>query len=182
MPISIDELKTGSPDAFQTLIDQFAERVVQTCHGFVRHAEDAEDIAQEVFLEVYRSVRRFRGQAKLETWIYRICVNKSLDHLRQQRRKKRLADLRDVFFAKHKTSRTPHDDLVADERNRILDEQIETLAENQRIALVLSQYTKLTNKQIAGVMGITEAAVESLLHRARANLKKRLAHYFEKKG
>lgn len=179
----IDELKKGSQQAFRTLIEQYSQNVVSTCHSFVKNAADAEDIAQEVFLEVYKSVRSFRSDADLNTWLYRIAINKSLDFLRKQKRKKRIADLRGLFLFKKAQNHTdigPHAQLEDAERNEILHQQVGLLPENQQIALVLSQYEQMSNAAVADVMGISVLAVESLLHRARANLRKNLEKYFEK--
>ncbi len=176
----IEQLKRGSQEAFQALVAECSHNVIGTCYGFLGNAEDAEDVAQDVFIEVYKSVHRFRKESDLNTWIYRIAINKSLDLLRKRKRKKRIGDLRALFHAKAKPADTPHQRLEETERKEILHQQIELLAENQRIALVLSQYEKLNNRQIATIMGTSEAAVESLLHRARANLRKHLAAYFEK--
>lgn len=180
----IDELKQGSQQAFRTLAEQYSQKVVSTCYRFVKNSEDAEDIAQEVFLEVYKSIRMFRSDADLNTWLYRIAVNKSLDFLRRKKRKKRVADLRSLFqFTKSavSTDSSPQTQLEDQERQEILRQQIDLLSENQHIALILSQYEQLSNARIAEIMGTSESAVESLLHRARENLRKNLAKYFEKK-
>ena len=176
----IDELKKGSHQAFRTLSERYCHDVVKTCYSFVNSRADAEDIAQEVFIEIYKSIRQFRKESDLGTWIYRICINKSLDFLRKQQRKKRIADLRGLFLLKNAPLSSPHNQLEEKERREILREQIALLAENQRIALVLSQYDRLSNKRIAEIMETSVSAVESLLHRARVNLRKNLANYFEK--
>ena len=176
----IEELKKGSPEAFQALVEQYSHDVISTCYSFVNSREDAEDVAQEVFLEVYKSIRQFRKDADLNTWIYRISINKSLDFLRKQKRKKRIADLRGLFLFQNRPSSSPHQQLEEKERREILQEQIGLLAENQRIAIVLSQYDRLSNKQIAQIMETSESAVESLLHRAKVNLHKNLRKYFGK--
>ena len=175
----IEELKKGSQAAFRTLVEQYSQKVISTCYSFSNSTDDAEDIAQEVFLEVYRSIHLFKSQAELDTWIYRIAVNKSLDFLRKQKRKKRIADLKQLFQLKNTPQSTPDRHLEQKERKEILKNQIRLLPENQRIALVLSQYDKMSNKQIAEIMRTTESAVESLLHRAREKLKKNLQKYFE---
>ena len=180
----IDRLKKGSSEAFRTLVEQSSQKVVNTCYGFVKNASDAEDIAQEVFLEVYKSIRTFRSDADLNTWLYRIAVNKSLDFLRKQKRKKRITDLRGLFLfkkAKNSTDIAPGDHLEQKERQELLREQIDLLPENQKIALILSQYEQMPNARIADIMDTTESAVESLLHRARENLRKNLEKYFQKK-
>jgi RNA polymerase sigma-70 factor (ECF subfamily) len=176
----IEELKKGSPEAFRTLVERFSHDVIKTCYSFVNSRDDAEDIAQEVFIEIYKSIRQFRKEANLNTWIYRISINKSLDFLRKQKRKKLLADLATLFLVKNRPSISSHQQLEENERKKILQEQIALLPENQRVTLILSQYDRLSNKKIAEIMETSESAVESLLHRARANLRKNLAKYFEK--
>ena len=179
----IEELKQGSQQAFQALVAQSSRQVISTCYALVHSMEDAEDVAQDVFIEVYRSIRRFRSDSDLNTWVYRIAINKSLDLLRKRKRKKRFGDLRGLFTAKTQTIHTPgpYQQLEEKERKELLLQQIGLLPENQRIALVLSQYEKRSNKRIGEILGVSEGAVEALLRRARENLKKKLAVYFEKK-
>jgi RNA polymerase sigma-70 factor (ECF subfamily) len=176
----IEELKKGSPKAFRALVERFSHDVVNTCYSFVNSRDDAEDIAQEVFIEIYKSIRQFRKESDLNTWIYRISINKSLDFLRAQKRKKRIADLKSLFIMKNRSSKSSHQQLEEKERKKILQEQIALLPENQRITMVLSQYERKSNKQIAEILKTSESAVESLLHRARTNLRKNLEKYFKK--
>ncbi len=174
-----EDITKDSPEVFSALVEQFSQDVISTCYSFVKSREDAEDVAQEVFLEIFKSVHQFRKEADLKTWIYRISINKSLDFLRKQKRKKRIADLRGLFTSKNRLSSSPHQNLEEKERKQILHEKMGLLAENQRIALVLSQFDKLSNKEIAEIMETSESAVESLLHRARENLRKQLGKYFK---
>jgi RNA polymerase sigma-70 factor, ECF subfamily len=176
----IKELKNGSSEMLRALVDRHSKAVISTCYSFVQNKDDAEDIAQEVFIEVFRSINQFRNESDMGTWLYRICVNKSLDHLRKQKRKKRIADLKRSFLFKGEPANSPHHQLEEQERKELLRGQIALLPENQRIALILSQYNRLTNKKIAEVMETTESGVESLVTRARANLRKNLEKYFEK--
>ena len=80
----LTHLIQGDPEAFDALITEYQDRVVSTCARFVRNLQDAEDVAQEVFLEVYQSVGGFRGQSRLSTWIYRIATNVSMDHFKRK--------------------------------------------------------------------------------------------------
>lgn len=86
--MQIEELKKGSPEAFKALVEQHSHDIISTCCSFVNSREDAEDVAQEVFIEVYKSIRQFNKEANLNTWIYRICINKSLDFLRKQHKRR----------------------------------------------------------------------------------------------
>lgn len=180
--MSIQNKKTSNPlqDTFKDLVDQHSHEVVKTCYSFVNNKEDAEDVAQEVFIEIYKSIQHFNNKSDIGTWIYRISINKSLDFLRKKNRKKRIADLKGLFLHKNRQTSTPHQDMEESERKEILHQQIALLAENQRIAIVLSQFDRLSNKKIAEIMKTSESAVESLLHRAKTNLRENLAKYFEK--
>ena len=178
----IEELKRGSQEAFQSLVAQCSRHVISTCYAMLNSMEDAEDMAQDVFIEVYKSIRRFRNESDLNTWIYRIAINKSLDLLRKRKRRKMFSDLRGLFQEKVRPTSSPHQRLEEKERKEILLQQIGLLVEKQRIALILSQYERLSNKRVAEILGISEGAIEALLHRARANLRKNLALYFEKKA
>jgi RNA polymerase sigma-70 factor (ECF subfamily) len=168
-------------------VEQHQYKVMNTCYGFVHNEEDAEDLAQEVFLEVYNSIGTFREESKLSTWIYRICVTKSLDFLRKQKRKKRVGFLRAMFSQDQDLEQlpsspatNPHVHLEQRERAEILRQAVDSLAENQKIAMTLSQYEDFSYQEIADVMDTTLSAVESLLHRAKKNLRKKLYHYYEK--
>lgn len=179
-------LKTRQAAAFQELIERYQYRVVNTCYGFVHNREDAEDIAQEVFLEVYQSIEKFRGDAKLSTWIHRISVTKSLDFLRKHNRKKRFGRLRRIFGRDQEidqipapASHNPHRHLEQQERARILKQAVDSLPENQRIAITLHKYDGFSYKDAADIMGTSVSSVESLLHRAKKNLQKRLSAYYE---
>ena len=181
--MDIDLLKSGNQEAFRLLVDEYSQKIIETCYRFLNDKHHAEDVAQEVFIEVYRSVGQFRGESELNTWIYRIAVNKSLDFLRKQKRKKTIIDMAE-FFTRRNAKKTeaidPHQILEDSERRKILNSQIEKLPENQKAAILLKQDKVLTNKEIAEVMETSESAVEALLHRARQTLRKRLEKLYKK--
>lgn len=86
----IHQLQQGKQAAFSKLLDDYQQRVFSTCISFVPNKEDAEDIAQDVFLEVFKSIAKFKGNSKLSTWIYRIATNKCLEFIRKKTPKKDL--------------------------------------------------------------------------------------------
>lgn len=182
----IREIQGGASSAFKELVEQYQDLVVNTCYGFVHNHEDAEDIAQEVFIAVYKSVGSFREDAKLSSWLYRIAVNKSLNFIKANKRRKWISSIQTLLgseekpkeFADTKAS-NPQADLEQQERVRILHRAIDSLAENQKIAFALSKYEGLSYKDIADVMGTTVSAVESLLNRAKNNLQKKLYNYYK---
>jgi len=184
--ILISQLKHGDRQAFRTLVDQYQGKVLNTCYGFLHNRQDAEDTAQEVFLEIFRSISSFHESSSLGTWIYRISITRSLDHLRRMKRKKRMAVLvrligREKGDAEEPiNTENPHDQLEEKERVLILRKAVEKLADNQRIAVTLHRYQGFKYEEIAGIMDISMSAVESLLHRAKKNLQKILYNYYAK--
>jgi RNA polymerase sigma-70 factor, ECF subfamily len=182
----LNEVKAGKAAAFKTLVEQYHDRVINTCYGFVRNREDARDVAQDVFIEIYQSLENFREEAKLSTWIYRISVTKSLDFLRRKNRKKRMGKFKRLFNIDDVAERleqpsgsNPDKNVEKMERDRILQQAIDRLPENQKIAVTLSKYEGFSNKEISGIMNTSVSSVESLIHRAKVNLKKKLYRYYD---
>jgi RNA polymerase sigma factor (sigma-70 family) len=156
--------------------------------NIVQGIEDAEDITQEVFIEVYHSMNDFNEQSAVSTWIYRIAVNKSLDFLRTKKRKKRFAFLTRLFHPEtgeqlHEASHFDHPGVALEnkERSQILFKAISKLPENQQTAFVLRKIEGFTQKEIAQIMNLSEKAVESLVQRAKENLKKSLGNFYHQR-
>jgi RNA polymerase sigma-70 factor (ECF subfamily) len=184
----LKKLKSGDSEAFQALLAQFQGRVRSICHRFLRNAEDAEDTAQDVFVDVYLALPEFREEAELSTWIYRIAVTRSIDAIRKKKRKKRLDEVRGVFTRgiALETAQTPSTAdpaclLEGQERALVLRRAVESLPEKQRTAITLAKYEELGNKEIADIMGTTLVSVESLIYRANRNLRRKLFKYYARK-
>jgi RNA polymerase sigma-70 factor, ECF subfamily len=96
-PDLIQQLRGGDKAAFKILFENFKSRVFNTCISYLQHTEEAEEITQDVFIEIYRSIGTYKGESTLSTWIYRISVNKCLDFLRHRKRKKRAGFLVSLF-------------------------------------------------------------------------------------
>ena len=174
-------------EQFRKLVGEYQEMVINTCYRFVFNHEDAEDLAQEVFVEVYRSLEQFRAESKLSTWIYRIAVTKSLDHLRRMKRIKRFGSLKRIIGINDPASEiastpgdTPPETLEENERARILQSALNALPDNQRAAFLLSKQDGYSNQEIADLLKTSVSAVESLVHRAKKNLHDRLYAYYKK--
>jgi RNA polymerase sigma-70 factor (ECF subfamily) len=181
----IQNLKSGSSFAFNALVTEYQEKVFNTCYGFLRNREDAEDTAQEVFIEVYFSIAEFRHDSKLKTWIYRIAVNKSLDHIRLRKRKKRFTRFEQFIGLGHKDVQNlssagsdPQSCIENNECAKMLLIAIEKLPVSQKVAFILHKYEDLSYAEISLVMDVSLPAVESLLHRAKNNLKNKLHKYY----
>ncbi len=185
----IEQLKQGSQAAFKKLVENHQSLVVNTCYGLVHNREDAEDIAQDVFVEVYRNIQQFRADAKLSTWLYRIAVNRSLNHIRDNKKHKWFQSFEDEAAAKNRElhqvrssdSDEPEYDLENKQRAVILKEAIDSLPKNQKVAFTLSKYEELSYQEIAEVMDLSVSSVESLLFRAKKGLQNKLYKCYKKK-
>jgi RNA polymerase sigma-70 factor (ECF subfamily) len=184
----IEQLKLKDERAFKTIVDTWQDMVYNTVLGIVQNAEDAEDVSQEVFIQVYESIKNFKGESKFSTWIYRIAVTKSLDLLRRKKRKKRFAFIQSLFGKNDELINDPpdfyHPGVAAENKENaaVLFKAIAALPENQQTAFVLSKIEGLSYLEVSEVMQMTEASVDSLLHRAKTNLRKTLGdHYRDSK-
>jgi RNA polymerase sigma-70 factor (ECF subfamily) len=173
-------LRNGEESAFRELVTLFQDKVFNTALGLLQHHTEAEDIAQEVFIQVFRSIQQFKGGSLLSTWIYRITVTKSLDHLRSKKRKKRFGFVASLFTESNVPVYEPedfnHPGVLQESKEdaALLFKMIDQLPENQRTAFILSKVEELSYCEIAGILNTTESAVDSLLQRAKQNLRKKL--------
>ncbi|MFM2191399.1 MAG: hypothetical protein RLZZ118_356 [Bacteroidota bacterium] len=168
-------LQIKSRDAFDFLMKQYSLQVINTCYKFILNKEDAEDIAQDVFVEVYLSIHSFRGDAKLSTWIYRIAVTKCLDEIKKRNRKKHI-----ITFAKkiHLSevanwligADNPEHNLHAKDKRNEIFVLLNTLPDNQRVAYTLRKIEGYSNIEIAEIMNISISSVESLNFRAKQKI------------
>jgi RNA polymerase sigma-70 factor, ECF subfamily len=183
----IKKLKIGNDEAFRIVVDKYQKMVLNCSYKFLRNRESAEDLTQEVFLEVFESINSFRAESKLSTWIYRITVTKSLNDLKSMKRKKRFATLLHLFGEDEVEKQiaapgnmSPDKNLENQDRARVLNLALEKLPENQRIAFTLSKYNEMSYEEISGILNTSISSVESLIHRAKTNLKKKLYNYYKK--
>ena len=177
-------LKKKDRRAFKEIVETWQDMVFNTAIGFLQNAEDAEDTAQEVFMQVYESVASFKEESKLSTWIYRITVSKCLDHVRKKKRKKRFAFLQSLYGKNENLLIDPpdffHPGVKAENKENaaVLFKAIEKLPENQKIAFVLNKVENLSYREIGDVMNVSESAVDSLLQRAKKNLQTTLKEHY----
>ncbi len=179
----IQGLIDGNEEAARWLVDNHQLRVFNICLGFLRNKHDAEDIAQDVFVEVIRNAASFRGDAKVSTWLHRIAVNRSLNYIRSSKRRRLWLELNP--FSGNSAGDAAgipvaggNDLLEQEDLKHGLECAIDSLPQNQRIAFTLSKLEDLSYQEIAGVMNLSLPAVESLIHRAKMNLQKRLKKFF----
>lgn len=181
----LNDLRNGRESAFRSLVERYQGLVLNCVFRFVREKETAQDLTQEVFLEVYRSLPGFRGEAQLSTWIYRIAVARSLNHLKAMKRQKRFAFVTSLFGdgpdhveVAAGASEDPVAVLENKERARVLDAALNTLPESQRVAFTLSKVEGMSYQEIALVLNVSVSSVESIIHRARVRLRSELMEYY----
>lgn len=164
-----ERIAKGDKTAFKELFEEYNSSVLNLCYAIVRDRFDAEDLTQEVFVEVYCSIGSYKGKSKLSTWIYRIAINKSLNFVKKQK-------VRRIFLGKEKQNKpnpiTDQTDwrLREQQYKLHLDRALSRLPAKQRTAFVLYMYEELPQKEIASIMNCSLASVEVSIHRARKNV------------
>ena len=175
----------GETSAFEELVRRNAPKVNTLIYRFLGDPGQVEDLTQEVFLRVYRTSQRYQPTAKFSTWLYRIAANLSFNVLRARRRGQPVQlevgysedgepFYRDVPDGRHVP---PHDHLDAEELRAKVAEAIESLPENQKVAIILNKYEQKSYEDIAAILDCSTMAVKSLLSRARGNLRVALGRY-----
>lgn len=179
----IENITKGDENAFRELIDLYKNKVYNTIYQFTQNHDDTQDISQDVFMEIFLSANKFRNESSVATWIYRIAVNKAINYIKKNKYHRLTLKLKNVFFTTHKdesfpepydTSILPDAKLENNELALLLQNAINTLPENQKTAFILHKSEDLSYKEISEIMKISLASVESLMHRARKNLQKKL--------
>jgi RNA polymerase sigma-70 factor, ECF subfamily len=182
----IGGIVAGREEAFRTLVETYKDYVFRVCMSFVHHVQEAEDLAQEVFIEIFESAGKFRQESKLSTWIYKIAVNKTINHIRRRKRSEWFNILDPLYSSreKRKIEAPDYDEadygMERDEKHRYLYDSIDSLPTNQKVAFTLHKLDGMSYQEIASVMDLSLSSVESLIHRAKMNLQKKLYHYFRK--
>ncbi len=183
----IKQLKLGNEEAFKKLVELYKDRVYNTCLGLLHQQQDAEDITQEVFIQIWDSITSFREDAALMTWIYRIAVQKSLELIRYRKTQKRKSFFESMLGNKNDPDEVSDSDfcvhpgiiLEQKERAEVLFRAIKQLPEQQRVAFTLHKVEGLSYREMAEVMETTLSAVEALMHRAKKSLQEELYEYYK---
>jgi RNA polymerase sigma-70 factor (ECF subfamily) len=184
-------VRADEPGAFEELVENYQHRLVAVMHHVVGSADEAEDLAQEVFLRVYRARKKYRPRCKFSTWLFTIANNLALNALRSRQRKPvvplnvhdsgvlgpRPAEQLVRDRAGPPSQRVQQQELVA-----VIQRALEGLNERQRMAVILNKFEDMNYQEIAEVMGLTTQAVKSLLSRARTNLRAALQDYIYMDG
>lgn len=186
-------VRDDDPAAFAELVQRFQHRLLAVLHHLLGNRDEAEDLAQEVFLRVYRHRKRYSPKAKFSTWLFTIANNLALNALRNRKRRPvqpleisesgTLAhEPQQLLADTHSSTSFPARRLHQEELAVVIRQALDTLNERQRLAIILNKYEDMNYADIAQVMGLTTKAVKSLLSRARAKLRECLQGYIEIDG
>jgi len=177
----------GDRDKYRLLVERYQPVVFRTCMGFLHDKDDADDLSQDIFIQAWQALPTFKGKSAFSTWIYRIAVNAALNKVRKTSGNYLLQRLDRILGTGKQelpcisVDENPEDLIIRDEHRQWVQKALGSLPENQRTAIVLSKYDDLSQKEIAEIMHTTEGAVEALIQRAKANLRKKLSVPLKKK-
>lgn len=183
------EQTSAAPPPVEEILRDHAPRVYNLARRILGNDADAEDVTQEVLVQVLQKLQTFRGEASFATWLHRITVNAALAHRRKRsyREEGRVhAELEKVFEEQvqhlkpvRRWSVRPDEEVLDGERQRVIESAISQLPENYRDVYVLADVEGLPNVEVADILGLHVPGVKSRLHRARLMLRDSLAPYFE---
>jgi RNA polymerase sigma-70 factor (ECF subfamily) len=175
----------GDTAAFRELFERYKNRILNVSYRFVRNASVAEDIAQEVLIKIYEKKVAFRTNTKFSTWVYRVAANASLDHVRKKKffgfSLDQPIDGDDESHStaeviSDKDANSPSDDLEKKELKRMVEKALDSLPDNLRLPILLSQFEEKSYQEIAEILGISVKAVERRIYHAKEVLRGKLQY------
>ncbi|OFX19249.1 MAG: hypothetical protein A2041_06285 [Bacteroidetes bacterium GWA2_31_9b] len=182
----LEKIAQKDEQAFRIFVEKYHPLVLNVCNNILNNYDDSMDISQEVFIKIYETIDKFRGESKISTWLYRIAVNKSLNYLRSKKHQKWFSSLDVIFGDESKkqdiADNTPiiGDQIETDENKKALQHAINRLPDKQKTAITLNSFEELPYKEIAEIMMISVTEVGVLINRAKQNLNKYIVNYYEK--
>ena len=185
----IAEIRRGNAEALEDLVSRYESKVYNLAYKMLGNREDAEDVLQDTFLNVVRSLKGFKQKASFSTWLYRVATNAALTRLRQRSRRDKsesefldeVYSIRDAAHAEERLvdwSDRPAQQLLDTEAKRVMEAAINELPEIYRVVFILRDVQGLPAAEVADVLDLSVPAVKSRLHRARLFLRNRLSDYF----
>jgi len=171
------KFKKGDKFAFRQLVEKYQNSVINACYRFLRNKEEAEEVAQEVFLKVYLSLNTYQPKTKFSTWLFKIVVNSCLNKLRDK--KKFSASQLDEDFPAPSEDQ-PDKSLEQEELRMLVRNAVDSLPENQRAVILLNQYENFSYQDMAKILDCSVSAIESRLFRAKESLRTKLSQYIKK--
>ncbi len=176
----IRKVAAGDQEAFCEIARANRNMVINVCFSLLNDKERSEEVAQDVFLQIYKKAGEFKGKSKLSTWIYRIAVNRALNARRRDQFFKKREIIRqktsvDPDYLKAPQSDSPDSRLETEEIRAAIRKALDYLPEKQRTVIILHKIEGMSSKEIAQILGISLSSAEARIHRAKINLKKKLS-------
>jgi RNA polymerase sigma-70 factor (ECF subfamily) len=188
--ILIDKIKKGDVESFNILVEKYQKQVFNIAYRFVGNYEDANDIAQETFLKVYRSIKSFRKEASFKTWLYHITTNVCKDELRKKKKTKLVSldapvsgnDGQEFERQFESSVLSPEEKYAIKEEQKFVQKIINSLPEDYRIVLVFRELQELSYQEISDILNCSIGTVKSRLNRGRKQLKEKMISHLEQKN
>lgn len=179
----IQELRRGNEPAFRWLVEHYRNRVFHTVLNILQDSKEAEDAAQETFIQVFESIGSFKEESSLYTWICRIATRKALDKIRRRKTREKLRKILPWWMPDEKRSAAEnfqHPGIAAENKEKaaVLFRAIDALPEKQRLAFTLIKVQGMSYDEACAIMEQNVKAVESLITRAKLNLQKQLEEFY----
>ena len=185
----IDRICSGDRSAFQELVERHKKKIYFLAYDVVGNHHDAEDISQEVFIKMFRSLKNFRRDAKMSSWLYQITVNTSIDHLRRKSSKphKSMDDLDKTSFQEKlagskNAAIDPEQSAEAVIMQNRVSQALQKVSPKERSVFVMRHYNELKTREIAEILNVSQGTVKALLFRAIRKLRKELSFYLGNPG
>ncbi|MCL6559746.1 MAG: RNA polymerase sigma factor [Firmicutes bacterium] len=180
MPVT-DELivykaKNGDLQAYGALVERYQHKVYNLAVKMVSDREDARDLTQDIFMQIFQTLPRFRGDSSFSTWVYRVASNKCLDFARKKKSEREKVNLStfDLENLPSDSRGSPEEHAIRDDENHRLKRALESLPKDYLIVIVLQHFQQMSYKEIAEVLDVPVKTVATRLYRAKSMLKERL--------
>jgi RNA polymerase sigma-70 factor (ECF subfamily) len=187
--VLVDRISRGDSAAFQEFVDRYKKKIYYIAYDITGDHDDAEDVSQEVFIKVFRSLKTFRRNAKISSWLYQISVNASIDLLRKKASKPETsmddierADIQENLPGSSTRAQNPErsaEDLIIQKH---ISEALQKVTPKERSVFVMRHYNELKIREIAEILGVSPGTVKALFYRAIRKLRKELSFYLGNPG
>jgi RNA polymerase sigma-70 factor (ECF subfamily) len=179
----VEKARGGETASFEELVRRHQQRIYRLVYGMTRSHSDADDLAQEVFLTVFRSLGKFKRESSFYTWVYRIAVNRSLNFLKKKSRERQRAEFSENLVPLDggvQTGPSPEDESMGRELRGRLEDAIQSLPPGFRVTFLLVTDRGMSHAEASRILGCTENTVSWRMHKARGLLRDRLRPFLER--
>lgn len=172
--IFVEQIKNGDRHALEAFVNDNRKKIFHICLAYVQNEQDATDLTQEVFIKALEKLHQYKGDSKLSTWLIRIAINLSLNYLRNNKKRLQQVELSDISIVSSQKEK-----LITKEIKTTVRKAIYALPEKQREVFILSFYLDMSYAEIMDTTGFSISSIESLLFRARKNLREYLQDFYD---